>query len=150
LHATSLPTPSLINRLVQTHIINNWEAQDEPEHLKTICDRLLYSEQRAGRLLRIYQKILLHSSSDAHSNPESGGIPTDNSPEQTELILTGLVEKRDSILQIKNPIYQQIFNFDWVAKQLANLRPYSQSINAWIVSGYQDESWFLRGKALSD
>jgi len=150
LHATSLPTPSLIDCLVQTHIINNWEAQDEPEHLKTICDRLLYSEQRAGRLLGLYQKILLHSSSDADSNPESGGIPTDNSPEQTELILTGLVEKRDSILQIKNPIYQQIFNFDWVAKQLANLRPYSQSINAWIVSGYQDESWLLGGKALSD
>jgi hypothetical protein len=27
---------------------------------------------------------------------------------------------------------------------------YSQAINAWIVSGYQDESWLLRGKALSD
>jgi hypothetical protein len=117
-------TQNFIDCLVQTHIINNWEAQDEPEHLKTICDRLLYSEQRAGRLLGLYQKILLHSSSDADSNPDSGGIPADNSPEQTELILTGLVENRDSILQIKNPIYQQIFNFDWVAQQLANLRPY--------------------------
>jgi hypothetical protein len=38
--------------------------------------------------------------------------------------LTGLVEKREGILQIKNPIYQKIFNFDWVAQQLANLRPY--------------------------
>jgi hypothetical protein len=58
------------------------------------------------------------------SQTSSGGITADNSPEQTELILTGLVEKREGILQIKNPIYQQIFNFDWVAQQLANLCPY--------------------------
>ncbi|HAZ44920.1 MAG TPA: hypothetical protein DDW76_22515 [Cyanobacteria bacterium UBA11369] len=136
---------SLIDRLVHTHIINNWETQDEPEHLKTICDRLLYNEQRSGRLLGLYQQIMLHSFSN-----EYGGIPADNTPEQTELVLTGLVEKRSGILQIKNPIYQQVFNFDWVAKQLKNLRPYSQSINAWIVSGYQDESRLLRGKALRD
>lgn len=136
---------SLIDRLVHTHIINNWESLDEPEHLKTICDRLLYNEQRSGRLLGLYQQILLRPSSD-----NSGGITADNSPEQTELVLTGLVEKRAGYLQIKNPIYQQVFNFDWVAKQLENLRPYSQSINAWIVSGYQDESRLLRGKALRE
>jgi hypothetical protein len=134
---------NFIDSLVYTHILDNWESQDEPEHLKTIRDRLLDNEQQSGRLLGLYQQILLHSSADT-------GIPADNSPEQTRLILTGLVEKRSGILQIKNPIYQQIFNFDWIGKQLANLRPYSQAINAWIISGYQDESWLLRGKALQD
>lgn len=32
---------TLIESLVQSWIINNWEATDEPEHLKTIRDRLL-------------------------------------------------------------------------------------------------------------
>ncbi|MEM6404106.1 MAG: AAA-like domain-containing protein, partial [Cyanobacteria bacterium P01_D01_bin.116] len=30
-----------LEELVRSQIINNWEAQDEPEHLKTIRDRLL-------------------------------------------------------------------------------------------------------------
>ncbi|MEN9565408.1 MAG: hypothetical protein RLZZ69_604, partial [Cyanobacteriota bacterium] len=34
-----------IENLVQTKIIENWEAQDEPEHLRTIRDRLLKSKQ---------------------------------------------------------------------------------------------------------
>jgi WD40 repeat protein len=136
---------AFIDRLIHTRILNHWEAQDEPEHLKTIRDRLLYSEQKAGRLLGLYQQILLRAASEDHN-----GLPVDNSPEQMDLVLTGLVEKRAGILHIKNPIYQQIFNFDWVSQQFANLRPYSESINAWIVSGYHDESRLLRGQALRD
>jgi len=60
------PTPSsipkgsereLIEQLVRERIINNWEAQDEPEHLRTIRDRILSNEQCAGQLLGLYQKI---------------------------------------------------------------------------------------------
>lgn len=142
-------TPLLIDRLVQTYIINNWEAQDEPEHLKTIRDRLLYNEKRTGRLLGLYQQILLQSPYDTDPGKASLEIPVSDSLDQTELVLTGLVEKQEGTVQIKNLIYQQVFNFDWVVKQLASLRPYSQLINAWI-SGYQDESWLLRGQALRD
>jgi WD40 repeat protein len=133
-----------VDYLVQTAILDNWESQDDPEHLKTIRDRILYCEEQRGRLLGLYQNILLRCISD------NDAISADNSPEQTELILTGLVEKQGGILQIKNPIYQQIFNLDWVAQQLANLRPYSQAINAWIASGYSDKSWLLRGQALEE
>lgn len=160
--------PAFIDRLIHTQLLNRWEAQDEPEHLKTIRDRLLYSEQKAGRLLGLYQQILLKTSSENHNrNTEKNigknlnqsdseninvdlGIFADDSPEQMELILTGLVEKRSGRLHIKNPIYEQVFNFDWVSQQLAHLRPYSQSINAWIVSGYEDGSRLLRGQALRD
>ncbi|MFB2891907.1 AAA-like domain-containing protein [Aerosakkonemataceae cyanobacterium BLCC-F50] len=47
-----------IENLVQKRVIENWETQDVPEHLKTIRDRILRSEERAGRLLGIYQRIL--------------------------------------------------------------------------------------------
>src|SRR4028118_1736833 len=39
-----------VDRLVRENIINNWESQDEPEHLKTIKERIIRNEQRAGRL----------------------------------------------------------------------------------------------------
>ncbi len=35
-------------------------------------------------------------------------------------------------------------------RQLDNLRPYSQTFNAWVASGYKDESRLLRGQALKD
>ncbi|MGL5065200.1 MAG: AAA-like domain-containing protein, partial [Microcoleus sp.] len=44
--------------LVRLRVIENWESQDEPEHLKTIRDRLLRNQQKAGQLLGLYQQIL--------------------------------------------------------------------------------------------
>jgi WD40 repeat protein len=155
-----------IEQLVKTHIIQNWQSQDEPEHLRTIRDRLLFNDQRAGRLLGIYQKVL-----QAEEQFSSGGfpqkemsssrgeefftlphlpVPIDDSREQTELLLSGLVEKHNGYLKIKNPIYRSVFNTEWVLKQLDNLRPYSQTFNAWVASGYKDESRLLRGQALRD
>ncbi|MBD2450747.1 AAA-like domain-containing protein [Nostoc sp. FACHB-152] len=132
-----------VEQLVQKQIIQHWESKDEPEHLRTIRDRLLFNEQRAGRLLGIYQQIL---------QSQAGGLPVavDDSQEQKELLLSGLVEKHNGYLKIKNPIYRHVFNHQWVIKQLDNLRPYSQVFNAWIASNYQDESRLLRGQALKD
>ncbi|MBD2679245.1 MULTISPECIES: AAA-like domain-containing protein [Nostoc] len=138
-----------VEGLVRKSIIENWEANDEPEHLKTIRDRLLHNEQRAGRLLGLYQQILLHSPFGTDGELDAG-IPVNNSFEQTQLLLSGLVEKHDSRLRVKNAIYQAVFNLDWVGKQLSYLRPYSQALNAWAVSGYEDESWLLRGRSLQD
>ncbi|MBD2438932.1 AAA-like domain-containing protein [Nostoc sp. FACHB-110] len=132
-----------VEQLVKKHIILHWEANDEPEHLRTIRARLLFNEQRAGRLLGIYQQML---------QAESGTplVPIDDSQEQKELLLSGLIERHNSYLRIKNPIYRQVFNHQWVIRQLDNLRPYSQLFNAWVASGYQDQSRLLRGQALKD
>ncbi|NJN10775.1 MAG: hypothetical protein HC815_23415, partial [Richelia sp. RM1_1_1] len=128
-----------VERLIISRIIDNWETQDEPEHLKTIRDRIIRNEQRAGRLLGIYQQII-----------QQGELPTDNSPEQMELRLTGLVVKRDGKLQVYNRIYQSVFNGEWVEKELGKLRPYSQVLTAWLEANRQDESRLLRGQALQD
>lgn len=135
-----------VEQFVRSHIIQHWESQDEPEHLRTIRDRLLFHEHRAGRLLGIYQQVLLWQQTDT----QTSGVSTDDSQEQTELLLSGLVEKHNGILKIKNPIYQSVFNAQWVIKQLDNLRPYSQTFNAWVASDYKDESRLLRGQALKD
>ncbi|MEZ2278032.1 MAG: AAA-like domain-containing protein [Microcoleus sp.] len=128
-----------VEKLVREKVIKNWEGQDEPEHLKTIRDRILRSEQRASRLLGLYQQILQHNE-----------IATDDSPEQMELRLTGLVVKQSGKLKVYNRIYQSVFNLDWVEKQLAELRPYSESFKVWIESDCKDESRLLRGQALQD
>ncbi|MEG4942662.1 AAA-like domain-containing protein [Microcoleus sp. F4-D5] len=128
-----------VENLVRSHIINNWESQDEPEHLKTIRDRILRNEQRAGRLLGIYQQIL-----------QGVAVPTDDSRDQIELLLSGLVVKQAGLLKVKNLIYQEVFNLEWVEKQLRELRPYSQTFEAWIASKQTDSSRLLRGQALTD
>ncbi|MEG4573998.1 AAA-like domain-containing protein [Microcoleus sp. N3A4] len=128
-----------VDSLVRSRIVNNWESLDEPEHLKTIRDRLLRDEQRAGRLLGIYQQIL-----------QSVEVPTDDTREQIELLLSGLVVKNAGYLQIKNIIYQEVFNIEWVEKQLGQLRPYSQSFDTWIAAKQTDDSRLLRGQALKD
>uniref|UniRef100_A0A832H4S6 Anaphase-promoting complex subunit 4 WD40 domain-containing protein n=1 Tax=Oscillatoriales cyanobacterium SpSt-402 TaxID=2282168 RepID=A0A832H4S6_9CYAN len=131
--------PDLLDRLIQTHILDNWEAQDEPEHLKTIRDRLLRNQQKAGQLLGLYQQIL-----------QQGTIAADGSSEQTELRLSGLVVQQQGILRVYNPIYQQVFNQDWLETQLAKLRPYAEAFNGWTISQGRDESRLLRGDALRD
>ena len=128
-----------VDSLVRSHLVTNWESQDEPEHLKTIGDRLLRDEQRAGRLLGIYQQIL-----------QSVEVPTDDTREQIELLLSGLVVKKQGCLQVKNRVYQEVFNREWVEKQLGQLRPYSQSFDAWSAAKQTDDSRLLRGQALKD
>ncbi|HEY9810537.1 MAG TPA: AAA-like domain-containing protein [Halomicronema sp.] len=126
-----------IQDLVHKYIIDNWESQDEPEHLKTIRDRLLRNEKRAGRLLGLYQQILQH-----------GEIAAGCISEQIELRLSGLVAKNKGHLKVYNSIYKQVFSQAWVNEQLAKLRPYNEAISAWLASGRQDESRLLKGQAL--
>ncbi|WP_337885392.1 AAA-like domain-containing protein [Fischerella thermalis] len=129
-----------VEELVQNQIIENWEAQDEPEHLRTIRDRLTQNaENQTGRLLGLYQQIL-----------HQGEIPADDSPEQMQLRLTGLIVKQQGKLQIYNRIYAEIFNQAWLDKILTNIRPYAQMLNAWVSSNFQDESRLLRGQTLQD
>ncbi|MGK7874760.1 MAG: AAA-like domain-containing protein [Xenococcaceae cyanobacterium] len=134
-----------VEQVVRARVIENWQSQDEPEHLKTIRDRLLMNEKKASRLLGLYQQVL-----QAEEQGTEASLASDDSPEQMELRLTGLVVKREGTLRVTNPIYQQVFNKSWVEKELNNLRPYSENFNAWITSECQDESRLLRGQALKE
>ncbi|HBE51060.1 MAG TPA: hypothetical protein DDW76_20340, partial [Cyanobacteria bacterium UBA11369] len=130
---------SFITELVKSQLIENWESQDEPAHIKTIRDRITKNPQSTGRLLGLYHKIL-----------HQGEIPADDTPEQTQLRLSGLVISHAGKLKVYNRIYQSIFNLNWVEKIFLDLRPYAESLNAWLASNCQDESRLLRGQALQD
>ena len=128
-----------VQKLVNTNIVHRWESQDEPEHLRTIRDRILRDEQKANRLLSSIEKIL-----------QDDFILADESVEQRDLLLSNLVVKDDGKLIFRNQIYQQIFNASWVEQQLKSLRPYGRSIEQWLASECQDKSRLLRGQALQE
>lgn len=128
-----------VEAFVRDHLIHQWEAQDEPEHLRTIRDRLLRRPQHTGRLLGLYQQIL-----------QTGQLAIDDSPEQIDLLLSGLVVKAGNALRVKNPIYREVFNQSWVKHHLQSLRPYSQAFDSWLAAQQQDSSRLLRGQALRD
>ena len=128
-----------IQKLIQTKIIHSWETQDEPEHLKTICDRLLRNQTRASRLIGLSAEI-----------QRQGFIEADDSPEQRNLLLSNLVVKQENLLIFRNRIYQQIFNLDWLDRQQRKLNPFDRQAELWLESAKTDKSRLLRGKALKE
>ena len=110
---------NLVSKIIERHIIDNWEVKDESEqHLRTIRDLLCYWDgTKIIRLLGIYQDVLV-----------SEIIAINNSPEQIELRLLGLVTEANEILQVSNKIYARVFNLAWIEEQLSKLRPYTQAL----------------------
>ncbi|GAP94793.1 CHASE2 domain-containing protein [Leptolyngbya sp. NIES-2104] len=129
---------SHITEIVQQFILQSWEFQDEPEHLRTIRDRLLSNPERSIKRLGLYQQVL------------DTVVPFDGSDEQIELLLSGLVSNQRGQLVVKNPIYRAIFHRDWVSQQLSYLRPYAPLCETWIASGKQETACLLRGESLQD
>lgn len=127
-----------LDNLIRTNIIENWQAKDDPEHLRTIERRILIDEQMVGELLDIYQKIY-----------QQREIVSQNTGEEGKLQLSGLVVKINNYLQIYNPIYREVFNQQWIDNQLADLRPYSESLNDWVKSDYSHKH-LLKGKVLKE
>ncbi len=281
LEESALGNSRSVEEVVQLRIVENWESQDEPEHLKTIRDRILRNQQKAGQLLGLYQQILqsgkppqpplakgglnaeesslskeeitgnppqpplakgglnaeessltqeaitgtppqpplakgglnagesslskeeitgnppqpplakgglnagaspfskeaitikppqpplakggLNTKESSISNEELnatltpplskgglGGVLADGSREQTELRLSGLVVHHAGKLKVYNRIYAEIFNIEWVDKQLGKLRPYAENFNAWNAANFEDNSRLLRGNALQE
>lgn len=112
-----------LDEVVGSQIIENWEFQDEPEHLRTIRDRILKNEQRATSLLELYQKILTSPPPvSSLTKEEQGGVAVDGSSEQMELRLSGLVVEQQGKLSVYNRIYELVFNSTWVDKTLQTVR----------------------------
>jgi len=110
-HSSALPQISQtewIKDLVQTQIIDNWQTHDEPEHLRTIRARLLNTKENVVKLLELYREIL-----------QKEEVLAADTPQQTELLLSGLVVKQEGCLRVHNRLYKSIFDITWVEKTLA-------------------------------
>lgn len=127
-----------VKALVWGSIIENWESQDIPEHLRTIRDRLLWRSDRTSRLLGLYRNVVT----------DCEVVSDGNSQDQMELRLSGLIINYNNRLISHNHIYREVFNLDWVDRILANLCPYSEKMNSWLASSKQDDSLLLYGEEL--
>lgn len=96
-----------VEQLVRRRIVENWESQDEPEHLRTIRDRILRNARCSKNLLLLYQHIL-----------QQKKIAATNCNEHLELRLSGLVIKSQGDLVAYNRLYKTIFNSAWVTTQI--------------------------------
>ena len=136
---TSGSEMTMIEGLVQSRLIENWESQDHQLHLKTIRKRLLDNEQKAGYLLELYRQIR-----------QGGEIMAHNRPEERELQLSGLVVKRDGKLEVYNLIYEAVFDEAWINAELKKLRPYAERFPAQSASSKMDTLCLPQEKALME
>lgn len=100
-----------IEQLVVHQLIEKWESLPELDHLRTIRDRLLRRKQRSLKLLKLYQRILQDSS-----------VPANDSAEEKELRLSGLVVKQQGKLKVHNRIYERVFCQAWVENSLKTIQ----------------------------
>lgn len=95
------------DRLVRQQLIEKWESLPELDHLRTIRDRLLRRNQRSVRLLQLYQRILRQEV-----------VVANDTPEQNELRLLGLIVKQQGKLKPHNRVYEAIFSEAWIEHAL--------------------------------
>lgn len=130
-----------VSQMIQTYIIDDWQINDEPEHLRTIQRMILHDPAKKARLLELYHKVLTAECTNFEDRIE-------DFPEMAILLLTGLIIKEQGVYRIQNRIYRDIFSPEWVNYHLARLRPYEVDLAAWIQSNGQDDCHLLSGTDL--
>ena len=104
---------SLVEELTYKYIIENWQTSVAAKHFQKIGDRLTNKDYAFSKsLLKVYKKIW-----------QLKEINANNSREQTELLRIGLIKLENNRVSISNPIYQAVFDLQWIEKQLDKLKP---------------------------
>jgi tetratricopeptide (TPR) repeat protein len=108
-----------VKSIVENYLIANWETQPAAEPLQAMQQQLLNNQHcQPFRLLKLYRNILLQ-----------GGNDLGDSEEQSELLNLGLLARQDNRLKISNPIYERVFDRNWVETKLIILHPWSESLS---------------------
>ncbi|MDJ0510449.1 MAG: AAA-like domain-containing protein [Crocosphaera sp.] len=125
-------------QLIRENIIKNWRANDDPIHLQIIENRIVNNSHSVIELLILYQQIL-----------KSRFIFNQDTYQQYELRLSGLIIKTNNSLQVYNKIYRTIFDETWIAEkiqeQLSKVRPdfYVVAFQKWATSESNKSRYFL-------
>ena len=100
-----------VEQLIQNNVLHHWESKDNPEHFRSIRDRLLNSPQTL-KMLDLCQTLEDPSVSVSRPaiSPHQGEL-------EFELLLTGLVKRTPTGLTMKNRLYRSIFSPQWILQQ---------------------------------
>jgi tetratricopeptide (TPR) repeat protein len=106
--------------LEQLALIDREQYERSPEreaaNLVNIANYLLHNQNcKPSLLLELYAQILHYKT-----------VLSTNSPEEIELIKSGLIVRCDRKLEIARPIYKTNFDRHWVEQELARLQPYGK------------------------
>lgn len=139
-----------IEKIVATEIIQNWELDESPEHLKTIRNRILWEhltlikEPFASAMnwqdifRQKWQHWLNKIQTSSRKVPPStkqllklyqyllkkGDLPYHaNSREQKYLLISGLVKVKNGKLVVKNKIYRHTFTEAWIKDCQETINP---------------------------
>ena len=98
-----------VNKIVKNKLLKKWEKSLASSYLIPLRDRLIKPDNNDELdLLKLYRQVLIE--------PE---VSADYSSKQQELLQLGLLDVEQGKLLVYNPIYREIFNLDWVEKELA-------------------------------
>ncbi len=101
-----------IENLVKELLIDNWKTQKTADYIRIVANNLVNNQNCSPELLlKTYRKILL-----------KGEISSDRSIEQQELLNLGVAIAQNYRLKVANPIYEYVFNLNWVEEQLVKMR----------------------------
>ncbi|MDJ0772399.1 MAG: AAA-like domain-containing protein, partial [Mastigocoleus sp. MO_167.B18] len=132
-------SPQEVEQVVNSTFLGTRSKQDN--NLQFVRDMLTKRAPDRDQVLSVYREICLAK------NPV---VDEEQSLIKSHLKLSGVVRTKDNALWVRNRIYQEVFSADWVENELAQQRPYSQALMAWLSAKGKDESRLLRGKALQD
>ncbi len=97
-------------KLIREEIIDDWENKDQPEHLKTIRNKLTKNKHNPLQVLKKYREILI-----------CGEINDEKIWECLELFLSGIVRREGGKLKLYNRIYETVFDRPWVEREIHKL-----------------------------
>jgi WD40 repeat protein len=121
-----------VSDLVRSAIVENWETNDEPIHLRHIAGKILQGD-RAVRLLGLYRQVW----GEAVAAPGAvRGIDVEGNADEMALLLSGVAVRDGGRVRVYNRIYREVFNLDWAAKEAEKIRPdfYGVKLARWVKS----------------
>ena len=112
---------SAVDRFVESSLIKKWQVSKVAEYIRVIKQQLVNNPRCASKLLlQEYREFLI-----------SGCKEYQNTKQQNELILLGLLSYRENKhLKISNMIYQQVFDRDFIDRELSKIEPNAVSYNS--------------------
>jgi CheY-like chemotaxis protein/HPt (histidine-containing phosphotransfer) domain-containing protein len=134
-----LSAKACVDNLVQTLVIANWESNDNPEHLRTIRDRMLLDDDYSIVNLAIYSQML---------SSEGERLNVEDIDDYSRLYLTGLISVENGVIQPRTEVYRRVFDELWLQAQLDAVRPYAKQLQHWQFDN--NEQWLLDEKDLQD
>ncbi|MBO3462128.1 AAA-like domain-containing protein [Aetokthonos hydrillicola Thurmond2011] len=96
-----------VEKIVHSRMIENWQVQDKQQHFKTIRERIFSQRGDTIQRLKLYEQIL-----------QQKEVGSDDTLEQMDLRLSGLVIKQQGKLRVHNQLYKFIFNQNWINQEL--------------------------------